>query len=134
MTRRRMKIVGLVVALTIVAYILLPITSKPPARLHVENFSRIANGMSQTEVEELLGGPPGNYGRHARGGYMMTMEGYIAPTNAVERVWCDDAHRFEIYFDNQNRVAGRHQRAGYEQFAGESLLEGIWREARDLFR
>jgi len=92
------------------------------ARLRVENYPQVRGGLSLTEVEELLGGPPGNYGRYAYGSAMMTCEGYSVPPGSVERIWCDDAARFEIYFDTQGRVVGLHQRARYEQFPSGGLL------------
>jgi hypothetical protein len=100
---------------------------QPRARLQVENYPRIQIGMSQAEVEALLGGPPGNYGKYADGGWMMTAEGYIAPTGSVERIWCDDSTRYEIYFDNKGCVAGHHRRAGYQQTPRESLLAWLRR-------
>lgn len=99
-------------------------------RLAVENFPRVRAGMSQAEVEELLGGPPGNYGRFAGGETGMTLEGYISPAGAVERVWCDDANRFEIYFDAGGRVAGQHRRSGYWQAPPEVALRWLRRQFR----
>jgi hypothetical protein len=83
--------------------------------LNVEGFSQIRPGMTQAEVERLLGGPPGNYGRYSASRSIMTLEGYTGPPGSVEKVWCNDAHRFEIYFDQQDRVVGLHKRAGYQQ-------------------
>src|SRR5262249_9340588 len=83
--------------------------SREEKRLYVENFSRIGNGMTQEEVEDLLGGSPGNYGRYKTG--MMTLEGVIAPPGSVEKIWCNDARRFEIYFDQDRRVVLKHERA-----------------------
>src|SRR5262245_16040141 len=95
---------------------LLTVAFAPPARrLNVDAYPLVRTGMTQAEVEGLLGGPPGNYGRHATGRGLMTAEGYIAPAGSVERVWCDDAHRFEIYFDPEGRVVGLHKRASYSQ-------------------
>jgi hypothetical protein len=99
-------------------------------RLASENYSMIRDGMSQAKVEELLGGPPRNYGRYFNGGGVMTMEGYWAPPGAVERIWCDDSNRFEIYFDPEGRVIGHHRRFGYSQEPPEyrqELPEGILR-------
>jgi hypothetical protein len=87
--------------------------------LNVENFSEIRPGMTQAEVERLLGGPPGNYGRYSQ--CIMTLEGYIAPPGSVEKRWRDDAHCFEIYFDQEDRVVGLHKRAGYGQHPGNWL-------------
>src|SRR5262245_61941779 len=96
----------------------------PRTRLASENFPMIKNGMTLAEVENLLGGPAGNFGRHANGGSKMTMEGYIGPVGTKELIWCDDSNRFEIYFDAQDRVVGFHRRAGYAQSPPESIL--VW--------
>jgi len=77
-------------------------------------FGKIQNGMTLRQVETLFGGPAGNYGRHSGGG-SMTLEGYLAPPNSREVIWCDDSRRFEIYFDSQDLVVGFHKRAHYEQ-------------------
>jgi len=86
-------------------------------RLNREGFSQLRLGMTQAEVESLLGGPPGNYGRYDDRFAEMTMEGYERPPGSVERVWCDDAHRFEIYFDQEDQVVGLHRRARYQQMS-----------------
>src|SRR5262249_61031581 len=69
---------------------------EPSRRLAVENYALVRTGISQAEVEELLGGPPGNYGRFAGGGVHMTMEGYIPgpPPGAGERILWDDSDPF----------------------------------------
>lgn len=91
-----------------------------PPRLHVENYSRIRVGLTRSEVEELLGGPAGNYGQYANGWNEMTCEGYHVPSGSVGEVWCDDANRFEIYFNPHGLVAFHHKRYGYSQ--GPSFL------------
>jgi hypothetical protein len=99
-------------------------------RLAAENYPLIRVGMSQAEVEGLLGGPPGNYGRYAGGQSEMTAEGYWPPPGSVERIWCDDGNRFEICFDAGGRVVGHHRRAGYSQTPGEGPLVRLWRSLR----
>jgi hypothetical protein len=48
----------------------------------------------------------------------MTMEGgHQGPYFSEKCIWCDDTHRFEIYFD-EGKVISLHKRAGYEQFPG----------------
>lgn len=97
-------------------------------RLASENYSMVRNGMSQSEVEKLLGGPPRDYGQNFCGAGMMTMEGYHEPPGAVERIWCDDSNRFEIYFNAEGQVVGHHRRAGYRREPPEylqKLREGI---------
>lgn len=90
-----------------------------------DNFPQVRLGMTQAEVETLLGGPPGNYGRHRNGLTMMTDEESIDPPGSLERVWCDDAHRFEIHFDAKGIVVGTHRRAGYWQSPPEDFLAWI---------
>jgi hypothetical protein len=97
------------------------------------NYTLVRVGMSQAEVEALLGGPPGNYGRYADGETGMTMEGYAGrPPGAAERIWCDDAHRFEVYFDAKGRVVGHHRRSSYWQSPREGFFDMLRREIRHL--
>lgn len=103
-----------------------------PTPLGAENFAHVEVGMSQAEVEELLGGPPGNYGRYDSRNAMMTMEGYIHPPGSFERVWCDDNNRFEIYFGVWGRVVGYHKRAGYQQTPPEGIFARLWLFVREL--
>ena len=49
---------GLIVLL--IPSLLLP-TSRPKSAINQENFDRIQVGMTEDEVEAILGGPPGNY-------------------------------------------------------------------------
>ncbi len=86
--------------------------------------------MLQSEVEALLGGPAGNYGRNNSGRARMTLEGYFPPPESVERVWFDDTNRFEIYFDNQGQVVGYHKRAGFQQISTEGFFAKLWRKLR----
>lgn len=107
--------------------------SAPRRQLAHENFKSIHKGMSQAEVEELLGGPPGNYGRYVSGGSLMTCEGYIYPPGSIEKIWCDDSNRFEIYFNTSGSVVGLHRRASYQQSPPESFFAYLWRSIRRLW-
>jgi len=85
-------------------------------RLRVENFTQLKIGMSQAQVEKLLGGAPGNYGQYSENSGFMTLERYPSPPGSIERVWFDDANRFELYFDAQSgQLVGQHERARYSQ-------------------
>jgi len=74
-------------------------------------FRKVELGMTLQEVETILGGPPGDYcsreyeivcvGTYPRGS---------GPPNSRKEIWFDDCHRFEIYFDDQNRVVGLNER------------------------
>jgi hypothetical protein len=110
MTTRRWLI-----AVAVVALVLFASVPPPAGRLHVENFSRVRNGMSQGEVEALLGGSPGNYGTPLAVAGWMTLEGYSGPPGSIVNVWRDDRNRLEIAFDDSGCVAGFHRRAAYSQ-------------------
>ena len=66
--------------------------------------------MTLQQVEDLLGGPPGDYGWRRVGSSSMTMEGVLAPPGSKEMVWFNDDKRIEVYFDKQGRVLVVHQR------------------------
>lgn len=111
--RRRKWLIPLValVAIPVFAAIWLVATWKV---LKVENFAKIRYGMSQQQVEELLGGPPGEYGRNT-GDVWMSTEGYITP-GETEKRWWDDENRLEVFFDNNGRVTRKHKRESYHRY------------------
>jgi hypothetical protein len=84
-------------------------------RFHPENQGAIRPGMTLQQVEDLLGGPPGDYGLFWFGSGMMTQEGVIAPPGSTEMVWFNDDQRIEVHFDKQGRVVVVHRRAGWER-------------------
>jgi hypothetical protein len=129
---RRIRVVSLLGVLgLVIAFVLWRFTHHTPGRILASgNYPQVRLGMPQAEVERLLGGPPGNYGRYPGGRTDMTMEGYLSPSGAIERVWCDDSSRFEIYFDADGRVVGNHRRAGYSQEPGEGIFEWMRRVTR----
>jgi hypothetical protein len=131
MRRRRLaRVIGLGALGAALGYWALNPAAPPRQQLQTQNFPSVRAGMTQAEVERLLGGPPGNYGRYANGDGLMTLEGYIAPAGSVEKIWCDDAIRFEIYFDAQGRVVGQHKRASYQQTPREGPFADWWRMVR----
>jgi hypothetical protein len=85
--------------------------STPKPRLATRNFWDIRKGMSQAEVEKLLGGPPGDYGRNVGGTSFVTAEGFCRPPGSIERLRYDDSNQFEIYFDAEERVVAFRKRA-----------------------
>jgi hypothetical protein len=86
------------------------LTAPPP--LNVAGFDQVRAGMTMAEVESILGGPPGDYGRYD-GNAMMTMEGTFGPPGAVEVLWFDDDNRLEVWFDQSGTVVKVHRRAGF---------------------
>jgi hypothetical protein len=107
---RRRKVWLLLVA-TGLLVILIPAAALRP-RLQVANYPSIRPGMTAAQVEELLGGPPGDYGWWRFGSTsFMTMEGAVAPTGSREAVWFNDDHRIEVFFDGGDRVVAVQKRA-----------------------
>lgn len=109
MSRRRTVLIGLAgVALLALA---LPYIVWHPRRLNHDGFAKIENGMTQQEVEHLLGGPPGiYYPSYPGAGWGMTGEGYQV-RDAAEFLWWDDKKRYEVWFNDRGKVVGKHQRA-----------------------
>ena len=88
---------------------------KPWSKLDPTKLSMLAVGMPRSDVELLLGGPPGDYGnpelRNCSG--LRTCEGYFEPPGSVQKVWLDDCNHFELYFDTSGCLAGWHKRYSY---------------------
>ncbi len=87
------------------------------ARFHPENIARLQVGMTQAEVEELLGGPPGDYGVwRTFGTHTMSMDvSTIVPAGSREAVWCDDDHFIRVYFDANDRFVHVYKRPKWER-------------------
>jgi hypothetical protein len=68
-------------------------------RLRVENLGKVRVGMTQAEVEDLLGGPPGNYGMS--GGSVETSASISDRTGTVlrmGRIWRGDGVTILVWF------------------------------------
>jgi hypothetical protein len=79
-----------------------------PLLLH--NFEKIGSGMQRGEVEKLLGGAPGHYGRNLGVPVMTCEAGLQSP-----EIWTDDTNMLEIEFDEHDLVIRTHKRAGYSR-------------------
>ena len=111
--RARRKI-GLALFGLAIILLLLPYLAWHPRRLNHKGFEQIQNGMTQQEVESLLGGPPGiYYPSYCGAGWIMTAEKMVWP-NATEVAWYDDRNRYEVWFDAEGLVAGKHRRSGWQ--------------------
>src|SRR5215217_3963985 len=66
-------------------------------RFHPESHQVIQPGMTLQQVEDLLGGPPGDYGWFWFGSSMMTKEEAGVPPGSTERVWFNDDQRIEVH-------------------------------------
>jgi hypothetical protein len=113
--RMMIRRVALVLAVSVPLMLLAIWLVAHARRLHAQAFQDVQVGMTQAEVEALVGGPPGNYGLYTWGVCFMTAEAYRGPPGSVERTWRDDSHEFIIFFDADNRVTAKGQRSHYEQ-------------------
>jgi len=104
--------VGLIMSVLLVAFLVFPACLPPSRQLNVGNFVQVRPGMTQNEVEVLLGGLPGFYGRNF-GQSRMTEEGVILPPGVREMSWSDDNNRLEVFFGSDGKVWGSHKRAGF---------------------
>jgi hypothetical protein len=126
--RRRLAWVGgLAVVVAALLYVALPAVVSLP-RLQVENYPLIRVGMTRSEVKQLLGGPPGNYGRGHEG--WPSLQNPVLPPGSVREVWCDDANEFEIYFDDRDRVVLPTKGFQYRQTGQVNSFDLAWRWLR----
>lgn len=83
-------------------------------KLNAENFDAIKTGMTQKQVERLLGGSPGHYGRYW-GPSMMTLEGVLI--EGRKEVWTDDDTMLEVFFDEDSKAVGKHKRSRFHRYS-----------------
>ena len=88
-------------------------------RLRAEHFHLVRPGMPRAEVEALLGGPPGDYGRRPERSAWMSCEGFARPggwpAGSREEKWSDDDCQLEVVFDAGGRVVATHRRVHYHR-------------------
>jgi hypothetical protein len=82
----------------------------PPSALRAHDFSQIGPGQTRKQVSDILGGPPGDYGRYADG-IEESHDGAVTQAFSVETPrpvkvenWQDDRNHFFIFFDDEGRV------------------------------
>lgn len=95
---------------------------RPP--LNSEGFEEIEPGMSKSEVEALMGGPPGDYGDYRADTGSQTLEGFFCPPESrsfklpTGLTWLDDDEKFEVCFDTAGYVVAKHERSEYGRPTG----------------
>jgi hypothetical protein len=82
----------------------------PQHRINKEGFEDIRFGMTLTEVEDVLGGPPGDYGR-SKGEILDSVCG-SSLSNAIEvdpngKNWLASEFAITVCFDDEGRVTGK---------------------------
>jgi hypothetical protein len=78
-------------------------------RITEENFSRIHAGMTQKDVENILGGPPGDYRRQKSIETYYKMEEHpvivkVGPSSALHPVWWGTEGSIELDLSEDGRV------------------------------
>jgi hypothetical protein len=101
MNRRLFLSLTVLAALAGAAWLVLCLTS-PKLRIDEASLWLIKEGMTLEEVEEILGGPPGNYGsRPKEVDFPWSMK---RPEDALVKEWYTDEFWVGVFFDKSNRV------------------------------
>src|SRR5262249_50274236 len=103
---RRGRFIFFAVLLALVA-LLAPVFPRPPSPGVRAGFDQVQDGMTEQQVEELLGGPRGVYDR-ARRGTVMTAAG-TGPVHTRSHLswWYFPDCVIEVGFDEGGRVSGK---------------------------
>ncbi len=112
--RSRKYLLTALIGLGCIAWLL---TAAPGAlfsstHLNVDGFFHVSPGMKLEEVQHLLGGGPGNFGKYSAQSGVQTLEGLVGPRGSDLRYWRDDQTAFAIAFVDE-RVVAKQKRARY---------------------
>jgi hypothetical protein len=80
----------------------------PRNRITKVSFDAIEVGMARQRVEEVLGGPPGNYGPDPYA--ELYVLDFVPPSNepsSVLSLWFDDGVAVGVWFDREGTVASK---------------------------
>jgi hypothetical protein len=88
-----------------------------------EAFAQIKVGMTQAEVEALVGCAPGFYTRYPLAISRIGCVYIPDRPSSIRQTWMDDQHLFYVWFDSNNRAVGVAQWPGYERYPPQSLQE-----------
>jgi hypothetical protein len=134
MTKKRLLLIldGVVLAVAVIAVVVLLLWPENPrlARgrlISWEHYEQIKKGMSQDEVEAILGGPPGDFSTNLR--FFIRLDGFDAKPS-WER-WTGDEACIEVHFGEDGKVEGKsfQQGMGPGQFQLVRLrywLRSVW--------
>src|SRR5262245_1371185 len=95
-----------VAALLALVALLVPVFQRPPSAGIRARFDQIQNGMTEDQVDELLGGPRGVYDMTRRYTTMTTASG-SGPGRSHLSWWYFPDCDIEVGFDEDGRVSGK---------------------------
>ncbi len=106
--KRTVVVVVLLLALVTSLWVL----ARPrPHRINREGFDRIEEGMTQREVEDILGRPPGDYTDRREtlpDGRWKYVAGWMRGHPSYPREWLSDDGRVMVFFDKGGCVVGNY--------------------------
>jgi hypothetical protein len=106
--------------------------------LRTTNFQQIKPGLTRTQVSELLGGPPGDYGKNADGmiesGDGSVNQVFYVPTSRAVKMenWQDDLSNFFVFFDDEGHVIAASRSNYVRRYPNSPLLQKMRQVIRRL--
>jgi hypothetical protein len=107
MTRRRIALACAAAAFVLLVLPAAVATLRRPAparRLNTSAFADVRAGMTEAEVEALLGAPAGDYGRAG------LLDPFARRLGKDQKAWCDDEQVLFVTFDGAGAVAAAERR------------------------
>lgn len=107
---------GLILLLLAAALLGASLLSSQPwtkSGLSLAQFRKVEPGMTQTQVEALLGGPPGDYGFHQGGPVSETKLAWETPPGSRIETWWSDDLKLQVAFGPDGKAAAKRQQPSY---------------------
>jgi hypothetical protein len=79
--------------------------SRPcPVDVRLETCYALKPGMSESEVEAVLGGPAGDYRTRKHVGYLFAVSGWLGNCDGITRRWDTDEYAIHVLFSRDGKV------------------------------
>jgi hypothetical protein len=105
------------------------------SRLRAQNLSAVRAGMTRQQVEDLLGGPPGDFGSFPDGlidaGDGSIQQLFAEPTTrpVTPASWTDDRHSITVFFDDEGRVVAAAKASAFRRLPRGGVVEWLLRRS-----
>jgi hypothetical protein len=103
--RRRMLISVSILAVLAIGVFALGWLLQPKPRIDQETLDKTKVGMTRSEVESIIGAPPGNYG--VGEGTIEFWSGRRPLQHQEHKVWLGQKHAIRVWFDAEGKVYER---------------------------